>query len=84
VPLCGNSFLAVKLRSSGPTPLFLRIKAVDQQTGEEMSVASTRLLPNETSELSLPLYEIYGRAAILLEFSGAARMDVVAEAIRVQ
>jgi len=84
VPLCGNSFLAVKLRSSGSTPLFLRIKAVDQQTGEEMSVASTRLLPNETSELSLPLYEIYGRAAILLEFSGAARMDVVAEAIRVQ
>jgi glycosyltransferase involved in cell wall biosynthesis len=84
VPLCGNSLLAIKLRSAGPTPVLLRIKAVDQQSGEDMGVASARLLLKEACELSLPLYEIYGRCAIVFEFSGTGRMDVAIEGIRVQ
>jgi glycosyltransferase involved in cell wall biosynthesis len=83
VPLCGSSQLAAKLRSMQSDSILLRIRALDQTLGAEIGVASVRLVQNETSELVLPLYEIYGRATILLEFSGCEKMEVVVESLEV-
>jgi glycosyltransferase involved in cell wall biosynthesis len=84
VPLCGNSFLSAKFRSGARNPLLVRIKAIDGVTGEQMSATFAHLNANETVKMSLPLYEIHGRAAFLFEFSGAANIQVIAEEIRVQ
>jgi hypothetical protein len=84
VPLCGNSMLSAKLRSSSTSdPLFVRMKAVDQHIGEEMGCAATRLVPGRAAELAIPLHDVFGRSTVLLEFSGAEQMEVTIESMRV-
>ena len=84
VPLCGNSSLTARLRSGVQSPLLVRAKAIDSLTGEEMSSTFAHLNADQAVTLSLPLYEIYGRAVFLFEFSGAAHMQVTAETILVK
>jgi glycosyltransferase involved in cell wall biosynthesis len=84
VPLCGNSSLTAKLRAGAQSALLARIKAIDGLTGEEMNSTFWHLHANEAVTLSLPLYEIYGRAVFLFEFSGPAHMQVTAEQILVE
>jgi glycosyltransferase involved in cell wall biosynthesis len=84
VPLCGNSALTAKFHSGAQSPLLVRIKAIDSGTGDEMSSTFAHLLRDQAVTLSLPLYEIYGRAIFLFEFSGAAHMQVTAEKILLQ
>ncbi len=84
VPLCGNSSLTATFRSGVQSPLLVRVKAIDSLNGEEMSSTFSHLDADQTVTLSLPLYEIYGRAVFLFEFSGTAYMQVIAEQILVQ
>jgi len=84
VPLCGSSQLTARFRSGVQSPLLVQAKAIDAFTGEEMSSTFAHLNADQTVGLSLPLYEIYGRAVFLFEFSGTAYMQVTAEQILVQ
>ena len=85
VPLCGHSTLVAQLSSSTSSdPLFLRMKAIDQRSGEEMGSASTRIIANQSTELSISLHEVYGRVAIIFELSGAEKMELTVERLRVQ
>jgi glycosyltransferase involved in cell wall biosynthesis len=84
VPLCGNSSLIATFRSGVQSPLLVRVKAIDATTGEEMSSTFSHFQADQTVTLLLPLYEIYGRAVFLFEFSGAAYMQITAEKILVQ
>jgi glycosyltransferase involved in cell wall biosynthesis len=84
VPLCGSSSLTARFRSGVQSPLLVRAKAIDAFTGEEMSSTFAHLNADQTVALSLPLYEIYGHAVFLFEFSGAAHTQVTAEQILVQ
>jgi glycosyltransferase involved in cell wall biosynthesis len=82
VPLLGNSWLTAELRSSiSSDPIFVRMKALDQRAGDEMGIAGTRLAAGKSIKLSIPLHEVFARAAILLEFSGARKMEVTVEEI---
>lgn len=84
VPLCGNSSLTAKLRAGAQSALYVRVKAIDALTAEEISSTFWHLQVSETVTLSLPLYEIYGRAVFLFEFSGPENMQVTAEQIIVE
>jgi glycosyltransferase involved in cell wall biosynthesis len=80
VPLLGNAWLGVELRSSiWSDPVFVRLKAIDQRTGDEMGTAGTRLAPGKATDFSLSLSEVFLRATILLEFSGARKMGVTVD-----
>ena len=84
VPLCGHSWLTATLHSSSNSdPAFVRLKLIDQRHGLEMGTIATRLAADRTAELSIPLHEVFGRATILLQFSGAQKLEVTAESIRV-
>jgi hypothetical protein len=85
IPLCGHSMLLAKMRSSSSSdPIFLRMKTIDQCSGEKVGVDSARLLAGKSIELSIPLHGIYGQMAIALEFCGADKMQVTAESIQVR
>jgi hypothetical protein len=84
VPLCGNSSLTARLRSGAQSPLLVRLKAIDGLTGEQMSSTFAHLNAGQAVTMSLPLYEIYGSAVFLFEFSGAPHMQVTAENILLQ
>jgi glycosyltransferase involved in cell wall biosynthesis len=85
VPLCANSAIVARLRSSiSSDPMLVRVRTFDQRYGEEMAVAAARLAPDSGVELSIPLHNIFGTATIVLELSGARTMEVTVEALWVQ
>ncbi len=84
VPLCGNSMFTAKLRATSSKPPLMHIKVIDQRNGELIGTASVRPLPQEASEASIRLHEVYGLAAIVFEFIGVAKMEIIVEAMRVE
>jgi len=84
VPLCGNSSLSARLRSNSPAPSVVRMKAIDQETGAEMGTATVRLPSKETAELSIPLFEVYARATVQLEFIAKAQTEIAVESMLLQ
>jgi hypothetical protein len=83
VNLSGNSWLVAKLRPASSDPISVKIKAFDQQNGEQMGIVSGTLSSKEASELRIPLHRVYGRAAVVLELSAVGKIDLVVEAIRI-
>jgi glycosyltransferase involved in cell wall biosynthesis len=84
VPLCGHRSLVTRIRSSGSDPFTIRMTSIDQRTGAEMGATSASLLPKEKAELSIPLFEVFGRAAILCEFRGRPKMEITIEELRIE
>jgi glycosyltransferase involved in cell wall biosynthesis len=83
VPLCGNASLSVKLRAGPSGSGSVRVVCVDQQTGAEIGAESVNLGSTDKSALSIPLFGIYGRAAIFCQFVCQARMEVLIDEMRV-
>jgi hypothetical protein len=77
VSLSGQSSLDIAVRSRGLDPLFFRVIAIDQGSGQEIGEKSLRLTRGATANLSISLYKIYGPAAVVIEFSGADKMEVL-------
>jgi hypothetical protein len=81
VSLSGQSSLDIAVRSRGLDPLFLRVIAIDQGSGQEIGEKSLRLTRSAPANLSINLYKIYGPAAVAMEFSGADKMEVLFDAL---
>jgi hypothetical protein len=76
IPLSGQWSLDIKLRSRSLDPLFVRAMVIDQRSGQPIGEKSLRPERNEPADLSIVLYRIYGPAAVVVEFSGAEKMEV--------
>jgi hypothetical protein len=76
IPLSGQWTLDIKLRSRSVDPLFVRAIAIDQRSGQPIGELSLRPTRNEPADLSICLYRIYGPTAVVVEFSGAEKMEV--------
>lgn len=76
VALSGQSSLEIKLRSRSSDPLFVRAMAMDQQSGQKIGEKSVRLTRSDPAGLSIDLYKLYGPTTVVVEFSGAEKMEV--------
>jgi hypothetical protein len=85
VPLCSHAALVAELRSSSSSdPLLVRMRVIDQRQGDEIGNSSARLVANKPAKLSIALHDVYGAAAVVVEFSGAEKMEVAIESLRLQ
>ncbi len=81
VSLSGQSSLNIAVRSRSLDPLFFRAIAIDQGSGQEIGEKSVRLTRSAPADLSINLYKIYGPAAVVMEFSGVDKMEVLFDAL---
>ena len=83
VPLCGNTELKAKLRSASLEWTSIEVSVLDQRNGATIETVSAYLSPGRACELSLPLYGMYKRVSIVLEFKRTQDLDVTIEALHI-
>jgi glycosyltransferase involved in cell wall biosynthesis len=81
VPLSGQSSLHVDIRSRGFERSFVRAMVIDQGSGQQIGEDSARISRTDPAQLTIDLYKLYGPATVVVEFSGAEKMEVFLDAI---
>jgi hypothetical protein len=81
VPLSGNTQLAVKALSNGEETPSLRIIVLDQTTGGEIGSGAISLANKEAAEITLPLHQLWGKAAIAMELRGEGKVEVTLDVV---
>jgi glycosyltransferase involved in cell wall biosynthesis len=84
VPLCGNSEIVTKLHvhhCSKEAAFGMRV--IDQRNGGQIGSGSMRLSRDLQGELTIPLYDVYVKAALVFEFSETADLLVRFDAVQI-
>jgi hypothetical protein len=83
VPLCGNSQIVTKFhvhRCSKDAAVSMRV--IEEKNGGQIGSASMTLIPDSQRELTIPLYDVYVRSALVFEFTEATDLLVQFDAIQ--
>lgn len=70
VPIMGNDALIASLRHLKEGDLFVSLKVIEQSTGLEIGMASTKVSGKKAVELSVPLFGVFGSVLIELGLRG--------------
>lgn len=69
VPLCGNSEIVVKLHVHRCSrKAYLAVRVIDQRSGGQIGSGSINLERDSRPELTIPLHDVYLKAALVFEF----------------